>query len=407
MATTPVSAPRKTAFWLDDFLTYSEQIPSPTLFRKWAAISAVAAALERKVWVRTSGSNIYPNLYTVLVGPPGVGKTVITSEVALFYEKLKEHHLAPSSVTKASLIDSLADAKRKIIRVGENPSYVEFNSLFVISNELGVFLPSYEPEFMSALTDIFDGKRYAERRRTRDLKLEILFPQLSILAATTPSYLSGMLPEGAWDQGFTSRTIFVFSGERVIRPLFGETVLSDKLSGDLAIDLKAISEIYGPMKFEESAGALISDWHMAGGPPVPQHPKLTHYLPRRTMHLLKLCMVACAMRTSDKIITADDFEIALSWLLEAESFMPDIFKSMNSGGDGRIIEDCWYFVFQIYGKEKRGVAEPRIIQYLSGRVPAYNVMNVLNVMTNSRMLKKELGSGGIVLYVPLARKDFS
>jgi hypothetical protein len=113
------------------------------------------------------------------------------------------------------------------------------------------------------------------------------------------------------------------------------------------------------------------------------------------------------MRTSDKIITADDFEIALSWLLEAESFMPDIFKSMNSGGDGRIIEDCWYFVFQIYGKEKRGVAEPRIIQYLSGRVPAYNVMNVLNVMTNSRMLKKELGSGGIVLYVPLARKDFS
>jgi hypothetical protein len=173
------------------------------------------------------------------------------------------------------------------------------------------------------------------------------------------------------------------------------------------VDLKQISEIYGAMKFEESAGKLISEWHMAGGPPIPDHPKLTHYLPRRTMHMLKLCMVACAMRTSDKIITADDFEIALSWLMEAELYMPDIFKSMNSGGDGKVIEDCWYFVFQTYSKEKRGVAEPRIIQYLSGRVPAYNVMNILNVMINSKMMKKELTQGGVIGYVPLARKDFT
>src|SRR5690606_31276805 len=120
-------------------------------------------------------------------------------------------HIAPTSVTKASLIDALAAAERKIIRPGHDPSIITFNSLVVASDELGVFLPAYENDFMNVLTNIYDCRVYSETRRTSKVSIRMEAPQLNFTAATTPSYLTALLPEGAWDQGFLSRTILIYS----------------------------------------------------------------------------------------------------------------------------------------------------------------------------------------------------
>ena len=72
---------RKLPNWVDGFYEHTLNLPTPNLFRKWSAIAAIAGVLERKAWVHTLGSNLYPSLYTVLVAPPGVGKTILTSRV--------------------------------------------------------------------------------------------------------------------------------------------------------------------------------------------------------------------------------------------------------------------------------------------------------------------------------------
>ena len=77
----------------------------------------------------------------------------------------------------------------------------------------------------------------------------------------------------------------------------------------------------------------INDWARSGGQPAPDHPKLLSYNTRRLHHLLKLCMVAALACDSELIITVDHFVEALDWLVELETFMPDIFKSMRTGGD--------------------------------------------------------------------------
>jgi hypothetical protein len=391
--------------WVDAFVEHTSGLPSPELFRKWCAISCIAGALERKVWVDSMGSYLYPTMYVIIVAPPGVGKSVVTSVVRRMWEELPDHHISASSVTKASLIDDLRDATRTIIRPQDTPPEIKFNSVKVAANELGVLIPSYDNDFMNVLTDIYDGSGYSERRRTKDLNFNLPAPQISLLAATTPAYLNNMLPEGAWDQGFLSRTMLVYSGQRVLISPFGARQTKPVTETDLFKDLKDIARRYGEIKFSPEAAKALVAWHMAGGAPAPDHPKLHNYLTRRTAHMLKLCMVSCMSAGNVKIVTLEHYQRAMDWLVELESYMPDIFKSMQSGGDSKSIEDTWYFAMKMYASSKAPIEERKLVHFLLQRVPAHNVDYILAIMVKSNLLQEKMVNKLGKCYIPAKGMD--
>lgn len=351
----------------------------------------VAGALERKVWVRTKGSNLYPNLYALLVAPPGVGKTEVVWRVRDMWDSLEEHHVANSSVTKAALIDQLADAERRVVRPQDDPPVFSFNSLLVASNELGVLIPSYENEFMNTLTDLYDGKNYSESRRTQKIKIQIKAPNLNLVAACTPGYLRETLPPGAWDQGFLSRVLLIYSGEQELRSLFDEEELNEEMDKALKARLAELGDLFGRFTFARDAAEFIDKWHLGGQEPKPDHPRLAHYCTRRTAHLLKLSMVAAASAGSHPRITKEHIMRALDWMVEAEFYMADIFKSMTSGGDGQLIEDTWHHLYTLYMKGgKEPIGQHRLVHFLQERTPAHNIVRVLEIMERSKMIEKRL-----------------
>lgn len=389
--------------WIDAFISHTDSLTSPLLFRKWAAIGAVAGALERKVWVRSMSAKLYPNMYVILVAPPGVGKTEVTWRVREYWDGLKEHHLASTSVTKASLIDELAAAGRRVITHNQEEPVDGFNSLLMCINELGVLIPAYENEFMNTLTDLWDCKHYSERRRSRNIEIKIDKPQLNLIAACTPSYLMHVLPEGAWDQGFLSRTMLIYSGDRQLRSLFAETTMDVGKHKQLKEDLIEISNLYGEINFSPEAAELMDSFHLSGGDPKPDHPKLISYTIRRTVHLIKLCMVASVSRSSELEITVEDFQRALNWLTEAEAEMPDIFKAMSQGGAGKVMEEAWYFIFTTHAKEGKPVLKHRLIKFLQERVPVHNIETTIKMLEEGKMIEHQLTSGGKA-YTPRGKK---
>jgi hypothetical protein len=393
---------RRLPNWITSFTRLTENLDSPEIFRKWAGISILGSVLERKVWNGTAKGILYPNLYVVLVGPPGAGKSAIISQSEKLLRQVDGLQISPSSVTAASLIDTLQLSVRKVL----HPYFIQFNSLQVIASELQNFLPAYEPSFMGVLTKLYDCELYEERRRTGKVQhIRIDSTQLSLLAGTTPSYMNQLLPEGAWDQGFTSRTIFVYSEKSADQTdLFyvSDADIQMKREGDedLLHDLRSMMTLAGQIRWRTDAREAIQAWARGGAQPVPEHGRLTHYNSRRVTHVLKLALIASVARSDEPEVLPEDLDTATGWLLEAENYMPDIFRAMTTTPESRSMEDARFYIKQMHDKLKNPVPEHYLIDFLKHRTAPQNIAKMIEVMIKSRMLVHKYDSMGNATYTP-------
>jgi len=178
-----------------------------------------------------------------------------------------------------------------------------------------------------------------------------------------------------------------------------------ELEKDLIADLKAIFAAYGQIMFSPDVVEAFRAWHLGGRQPVPDHPKLEHYLPRRHIHLLKIAMVISIARSPRMVIEMKHYQEALDTLLEAEAYMPDVFKSMSiGGGDSDIYNEAYKFMWALFAKEGKPIMEHRLIRFLMERAPSYSVDKLVETMITSELLKiVGIGEKGRRLLQPLTR----
>lgn len=337
--------------------------------------------MEQKVWVQTSRP-LYPNMYVLIVGHPGVGKTRTIREARHYVHDLPDFHLAPVSLTFASLVDSLTTAKRMLVRLPDPP--LEYNSMYICADELGAFIHKYDDEMIAGLSAFYDPDPYSQNRRTKDIQIKIKSPQINLLAGSTPSNLLKFMPEGAWDQGFTSRMLMVFSDERIIGDDFAARAGTH--SSDLAHDIGIINGLTGGFEVTQEYKTAVNNWRALGEPPVPNHPKLIHYVTRRRAHLYKLSMVSAIDRSNALILTKDDFNRALGWMIEAEAAMPEIFKAGAAGADAAAMDEILHYV-KTADAGGRGVSDQAIIRFAAKLIPLHSVTRVIEIMERSGMIR--------------------
>ncbi len=298
-----------------------------------------------------------------------------------FLAELPEFHIAPTSMKMASLVDALLQAKRTIVQL-PNPM-IEFNSMTLCVDEWTAFMHAFDDELVGGLTTFYDVVvPYEHHRRGKDIRIKIASPQLNILAGSTPSNLIKFMPDFAWDQGFTSRVILVYSGERFVGDDFA--AVRRELPKEMIHDLKAIYSLQGEFKVGESFQRAVADWRAQGEDPKPSHPKLVHYNTRRRTHLYKLAMVAAVDSGDSLVLDVGCFERALAWLLEAEINMPQVFKEGTSTVDARAIDEI-IAEMRDYGKP---VPHHRLVHVASRLVPSYAVIKLIEIMWLSGRLKK-------------------
>jgi hypothetical protein len=369
---------RKCTSWIESFVEHTANLESPEIWRKWSAISMIAAVLEQKVWL-DSGGQLFPNLYTFLVGDPGLGKSrAIMAASNIVREHIPDIHFGATSMTRASMADYMVDAKRFIANIPHAP--IEYNSLVAVADEFSAFMHEYDSALVAALVEFYDVNPYSEGRRVTNIRIKIPRPQLNILTGSTPSNLLHTLKDYVWDQGLMSRVMMIYARERPVIDTFNTPPPAKPV--DLIHDIKIIWTLFGPFAFSSAFAKAMNDWKTLGQIPVPTHPKLVHYNSRRFAHMLKLSMIASVDRSNELKLDVQDFNKAMGWLLEAENLMQSIFEIGSVAPDSRVMDEVVHFIKQFPG----AVPEHRVINFLRGKVGSHLVGYIMQTMIASRMI---------------------
>lgn len=316
---------RRLESWIKGFETATEGTEPPTIYRKWVGISAIASALERKVFTRWEFP-IYPNLYVVLVGPSACRKSTAMSYGRNLLNSIPVN-IAANSTTREALILALNKFNREISL--DNGTVLRHSSITVNASELAVFLGESNYQLMSDLTDWFDSSdvwRYETKNKGVD---EIHGVWVNLIGATTPMLVQKSLPSLTIGGGLTSRMIFIFAHKKEKNVAFPQfTPQQEQLFKDLSHDLQQIHLLQGQFTMTKDFAQEYAAWYESGdcGPTESDPDHFDGYIGRRALHLRKLCMVFSASKRDTLKLEREDFIDALDYLLEAEYQMLNVFR---------------------------------------------------------------------------------
>jgi hypothetical protein len=376
--------------WIEDYLVYTKEHPTVETYRLWCGIAAIGGVLGRNVWVPTSAGKLYPNLYVILVGGPGAGKSQAIRPVEDLWASTGNLHIAADSLTKAGLVDELSGAYYR------NPkSEIEASSLLICSSEFGNLVPAHDLEYLSVFNHIYDNPRsYTERRRSLEVQPQAIEPQMHILAGVQPGYLSSLLPEVAWSMGFTSRLSMIYSGIGVDTDILVEVEnkRNEVQRASLLHRLKDMSLRFGVQQLDEDYKTRFRAWIRAGEPPRPTHSKLVNYLPRRQLTMLKLSTISAVSKGRKSTVVGADFDRAADWLFSAERVMPDIFRDMDNKSDKAVYTELAIFTSKLYANTGKPISLSIIANYLKDRVPTEKVSRIIGMAETTGVLTRIAGT---------------
>ena len=257
---------------LEKWRHYLKDLESPDLFIDWSFYSLISAALQRRVWLYPDSMSIYPNIFTLLVGPPAAGKSRVISQVTdiIKSEKLMEfdnekNDMVPmypygaDTTTQESLLRYMRDdCMRKFTvpdtRLGgsalKNKSH---HSICFMIEELGVLFRKNSEDMVNMLNQFSDSRSYHYKSKHQGSD-DITNICVTMLGGTTPSFIREAFSDRIISQGFTSRVIIVFGhAPRFFRQFPGLSDEQIRCRNDIVSWLYAMRKVSGECKLDAEA----------------------------------------------------------------------------------------------------------------------------------------------------------
>lgn len=334
----------------EKWLKYTEGLSSPQNYIDWGWRFIIASALQRRCWYGSDHMPVYPNMYIVLVGKAGVGKGIVITPAT---ELLKHHKKKDFSTVKESStdqekfvisqtekanLDSANEAEMKVKGGGEKVEPVLFPyapdattfealvegmsksgrrinydyfdvkgdkqlgiyfhcSMYFSLPELASLLRKRTEDTVNYLLGVYDCPlNYEYKTKTRG-EARVRRGCLNLIAGTTPSFMETVFDDQLIDQGFSSRTFFIFAPKNRKNVAFPEPLTKEQTEhkDELLNHIKNLAKLYGRVTVEPETVEWIQNWwnetennkHLRSN----ISPKLEAYYARKQIHMIKVAMV--------------------------------------------------------------------------------------------------------------------
>lgn len=299
---------------LDLYRAYVTPLKGSDAYHTWSILSVISATLERRCWLDRGRLGIlFPNTYTILVGPPAAGKSTAAGIAVDLLSQLQRMlrlpiKIGPTKITQAALYVELHDAERALMLPGR--STTKISPLFIYASELAVNMVDFGGgSLTNELIDFYDSKGHDIEMLKRTISggaIRLQNPSITMLGCTTDSFLQMAAQAKLVNSGLASRIIFVVETGRV--PKQRELIeLDDMAYRSLITQLGEIYAMKGPIKLDGEANDLFvqlankadDDCYEAKGD------LYQNYYGRKPDHILKVAMALAAANKRYQIKAAD------------------------------------------------------------------------------------------------------
>jgi hypothetical protein len=386
---------------------------TPEVFRKWSALSSVAGALGKKAWYDFGQFKVYPNLFILLVAPPGRGKSVslilplyeiygnlsvepytrkedVPAKLDTFGLKDSPLYLLQDKVTPEELIRQMKKCGRVNLDLTTANKIHYESPLTLVTSEFGSLMNRNDKTLQMFLTDMWDAKdKYTYHTKTSGHDI-IRGPCLNWIACATPEQFIENMPENARSQGLLPRIVPVFfDGEKTEDKLFYGKINSS-IVYNLTATLAHIATLQGEFTVEDTFRDELQDYVSGGMAPRPTDPNMSEYNERRLAHWMKVAMCVSAACRDDMIITRGDWTYAQEMMLAAESDMPQALQFFGVRNAGRVALDVMDYIKASVALNKRNLLIKEVKREIMRKVAnAAEIEATYRNMIESGMIKEE------------------
>ena len=334
--------------WIQAFMDYASFSEAPRHMHFWTAVSTIAGALRRRVWVDMAYFQWHPNFYIILVAPPGIVSKSTTAGIGMsLLKRVPDIKFGPDVVTWQALVTGFAESTMSFEYEG---AFHAMSALTIESSEFGNLLNPQDKEMVDLLVSLWDGKPGSFEKKTKGSGCDIVEnPWINLIACTTPAWIAGNFPEYMIGGGFTSRCIFVYADKKaklVAYPSEHVPKNLKQIAQHLIEDLSQISMMAGEYKLDTEAIVWGKAWyedHYNGKHLHLDDERFGGYLARKQTHIHKLAMILAAAESDRMVITAEHLAIANQMVTDLEPDMQFVFSKIGKSEDAVYAERLiWY-----------------------------------------------------------------
>jgi dephospho-CoA kinase len=367
----------------DKWRFYNEGLISPDIYIDFSFYYLISAALQRRVWIGPTHSPLYPNLYIILVGEPGIGKGLVIKQISqiLQFHKLKNPRetvennselssldkdfvkavaeadydeamrkikgeskgakkgevdkpllfpVAAESTTYEALVNSLANSIRRINykHFDERQQkevmlpYAHSSICFCLEEISSLFRKKTE-DLVNLLIQTYDCGDYIYETKTQG-KDRIKRCCLSFFGGTTPGFMQSTFDDRLLTEGFASRTFFLFAASNRKTAVRIPDLSHEQVAAYYHIvnHVQKLSTLYGRVEVPEEVWKFLEEWWKDSQQKrVNTNPRLNPYYSRKPAHVQKLAMAIHFAESTEMKMGLEPFQVAINMLAYAEKYM--------------------------------------------------------------------------------------
>lgn len=346
----------------DVYLANCLKTEAPLIFHRWSVLTAVGAALERNCYIKHGDNIIYPNMYTMLVGPSSSRKSSAVSGIAKLIRKAGFSKTYSGTTSKEKFLEDLSlgfdniNNGKGLMAQLEGGSGAETSAVLVTASEAVEFFGSNNSGMVNMMTDLWDNPDEKSIGSRKDGTATVKSPTVSLLAGTTSRQLSVMFPAEIIGQGILSRTLLIYCHGSGRKFTFPESTAPAEEAAQIKF-LQHVIAKRGEFTFtEEAKKALDTIYHK--WKPI-KDGRFESYTGRRLDHLMKLCMLYCvvSLEINNNVIDITHVIKANTTLTYAECYMTDALGEFGGAMNSSLTTN----IMSVVKAHKGGVTQSEVL----------------------------------------------